>query len=552
MFFFLLASCVFLFVAFYAAWSTITLEQNYRRASTMGIPLVRIPVDPLNIPWQVIEPHFWKFIDFFHIPMPRNSVMLRRGWHFRVKAEMHEEMGTLWAFVTPRDIHLNVCDADALREIYARRGDFVRPREFYELLAAYGPCVSTVGPEEWGRQRKILAAPFQNESIMGYVWNESISQAQQMVEAWTKKGAMIRVAKDTRTLSLNVLAAIGFRKSFKFESSESKNTGSADESFSYRDALQMVLDNAILVMVVGRTHLLYSWLPAWIRRIGKAADDFQKHMEKMLEEEMASLNRGEKGTGTIMTNFVRALDQHQQDPTKGMSAEEVFGNTFVINFAGHDTTANSFSFAVLLLGANPDVQEWVAEELKRVIAGSTDGSWDYATLFPKLVRCRAVLLETLRLFPPIMSLPKATNDQPQKLTAAGRTVIVPPKTGVFGSVLGTHTYPGYWPDPLAWKPSRWIELAASGEETVMMPNRITYFPWSDGLQNCPGQKFSQVEFVAVVATLLNEHRIRPQRKAGESVEDMQKRVRGVANDCDAIMILRVRDADQVRVKLERV
>jgi cytochrome P450 len=254
--------------------------------------------------------------------------------------------------------------------------------------------VSTANPDEWGRQRKVLAAPFQNESIMGYVWDESISQAQQMVEAWTKKDAVIRVAKDTRTLSLNVLAAIGFRKSFNFESSASEDSGSANENFSYRDALQMVLDNAILVMVVGRKHLLYSWLPAWIRRIGKGADDFQKHMEKMLDDEMASLNRGEKGTGTIMTNFVRALDQHQRDDTKGMSAEEVFGNIFVINFAGHDTTANSFSFAVLLLGANPDVQEWIAEEVKQATAGSPEGSWDYATLFPKLVRCRAVLVST--------------------------------------------------------------------------------------------------------------------------------------------------------------
>jgi cytochrome P450 len=404
---------------------------------------------------------------------------------------------------------------------------------------------------------------------MRHVWNESISQAQQMVRAWTKRDAVIRVATDTRTLSLNVLAAIGFSQSFKFESKGTEKTLSANEDFSYRDALQMVLDHAILVMVVGRKHLVYSWLPEWVRRIGKAADDFQKHMEKMLEDELASLNRGEKGTGTIMTNFVRALDQHQQDNTKGMSTEEVFGNTFIINFAGHDTTANSFSFAVLLLGANPDVQEWIAEEVKQAMAASTAGDWDYAALFPKLLRCRSVLVskasvgsarldlttaqyETLRLYPPIMSLPKTTTSEPQRLTAEGRTIIIPPKTRVFGSVLGTQTYPGYWSDPLVWKPSRWIDRDVSGKEAIVIPDRITYFPWSDGVQNCPGQKFSLVEFVAVMATLLNEHRIRPERKAGESVEKMQERVHRVANDCEAIMILRVKDADQVKVTLDKV
>lgn len=225
---------------------------------------------------------------------------------------------------------------------------------------------------------------------MSDVWYESITQTQQMIEAWTRSDANIRVAKDTRTLSLNVLAAIGFRKSFKFQSS-GKNSKGPDESYSYRDALQMVLDNAILVMVLGRKHLLYSWLPAWIRGIGKAADDFQRHMEKMLDDEMGVLNRGEKGTGTIMTSFVRALDKHQKDSTKGMSAEEVFGNIFVINFAGHDTTANAFGFAVLLLAADPEVQEWITEEVKQATIGSTE-DWGYATLFPKLVRCRAVLV----------------------------------------------------------------------------------------------------------------------------------------------------------------
>lgn len=77
-------------------------------------------------------------------------------------------------------------------------------------------------------------------------------------------------------------------------------------------------------------------------------------------------------------------------------------------------------------------------------------------------------------------------------------------------------------------------------------------PWSDGLQNCPGQKFSQVEFVAVLAKLLKEHRIRPVRQNGESFEDMQQRVRSVANDTDALMILRVRNADQVKVTLDKV
>jgi hypothetical protein len=40
----------------YLAWSLIAMEINYRRASSMGIPLVRLPVDPMNIVWLILEP----------------------------------------------------------------------------------------------------------------------------------------------------------------------------------------------------------------------------------------------------------------------------------------------------------------------------------------------------------------------------------------------------------------------------------------------------------------------------------------------------------------
>src|SRR5438270_11430940 len=43
----------------YATWSLIALEANYKRARSMNIPLIRIPIDPLNIPWQVFGSHIW-------------------------------------------------------------------------------------------------------------------------------------------------------------------------------------------------------------------------------------------------------------------------------------------------------------------------------------------------------------------------------------------------------------------------------------------------------------------------------------------------------------
>lgn len=40
---------------------------------------------------------------------------------------------------------------------------------------------------------------------------------------------------------------------------------------------------------------------------------------------------------------------------------------FVFNFAGHDTTAHTLTFATFFLAANPDVQDWVSEEINHVM-----------------------------------------------------------------------------------------------------------------------------------------------------------------------------------------
>jgi cytochrome P450 len=46
--------------------------------------------------------------------------------------------------------------------------------------------------------------------------------------------------------------------------------------------------------------------------------------------------------------------------------DEIFGNIFVINFAGHDTTAHTLGFTMFLLVVDVKVQDWVRDEVRRV------------------------------------------------------------------------------------------------------------------------------------------------------------------------------------------
>jgi hypothetical protein len=49
--------------------------------------------------------------------------------------------------------------------------------------------------------------------------------------------------------------------------------------------------------------------------------------------------------------------------------------------------------------------------------------WDYKTVFPRLKRYRAVLLETLRICPPIMAVPKWTSGKTQPFEVGEQLLI---------------------------------------------------------------------------------------------------------------------------------
>ena len=242
---------------------------------------------------------------------------------------------------------------------------------------------------------------------MQFVWNEALGQAREMLQTWISnvEPGIQSYAQGTRMLSLNVLAATGFCQSYKFRSSNQPET---KEVRTYRDALEIVLDNALLLMIVPPRMLLLPLLPKAWARIGKSAADFKRYMMHMLDEETSLLHQGKPGTGSLMTSLVRALDTQQkevpsasnisgQPPSKGLTVEEIYGNIFVINFAGHLSTASTLPFSMLLLAANPQIQDWVAEEVQEVTSKRDIEEWDYSETFSDLKRCQAVLMRILYL-----------------------------------------------------------------------------------------------------------------------------------------------------------
>ncbi|CAJ2510407.1 Uu.00g051100.m01.CDS01 [Anthostomella pinea] len=542
----------------YIAWSIACLETNVRKARSLKVPIVRLPIDSNNVFWIILQPHVWKFLDglpFSWSSYPRFVRFSRRGWYFAERAEAHVQLGPVWALVSPIAINMHFADPDTIHDIVTRRGDFQRPAKELALLELYGPCISTAKWDDWPRHRKVMATPF-NETIMKFVWEESVRQAKGMLHSWSsaRSTGIPSYQKDTRTLSLNVLAATGFRRSYDFRGSAEPAT---DEIGSYRDSLQTVLDDIIpdAGTVPYPPH-----------------DARKRHMVEMLDKETTALQQGKPGSGTIMTSLVRAANMpHQGAATasdsdlrgakKGLSADEVFGNLFVINFAGHDTTANTLAFAMLLLASRPDVQAWVASEIAYVTGDRPLEACDYNDLFPQLKRCRAVIYETLRLYPPVPALPSITSNGTQHLRIGDRTLYIPEGVNLTVNLRAMQVHPQYWSDGNVWQPSRWISNSAPigspspspdqlVREQFSEPSKSIFFPWGEGPQICPGKKFAEVEGVAVLASLFGGHRISAKKQSGESDEGALGRVDSCLNDVDLEMLLRLKDADQVTLVCE--
>jgi len=122
---------------------------------------------------------------------------------------------------------------------------------------------------------------------------------------------------------------------------------------------------------------------------------------------------------------------------------------------------------------------------------------------PALESCsylEACIKETMRLYPPI------PNHLPRHVLPGGITIddhFIPENTHVGVVHYTLFRNPDYFPDPLAWRPERWIPDPAHGvtEESVQNAQKA-FFPFSAGPRVCVGQTVAEMELRAVFARAL--------------------------------------------------
>jgi cytochrome P450 len=233
---------------------------------------------------------------------------------------------------------------------------------------------------------------------------------------------------------------------------------------------------------------LLEYIPlGWVRQLHRA----RRRMDELIARMIAERRRDAVDRGDLLSMLLRAQDD--MGDTGGMTDRQLRDELVTLLMAGHETTANALTWSWYLLSQHPDARTALEQEIRRVCGDRLPTAADV----PSLVYTRAVLAESMRLFPPAYLLGRralADYDVP------GTDYVLPKGTVVLLSQYLLHRDPRFWDAPEQFRPERW--LVDEGER-----RRYAYFPFGGGPRICIGEHFAWMEGALVLATIARRWRL---------------------------------------------
>ena len=193
------------------------------------------------------------------------------------------------------------------------------------------------------------------------------------------------------------------------------------------------------------------------------------------------------------SNLLSMLLAARDDAGKGFGDQELRDHLMTFFLAGHETTALTLTFTLALLSKHPDVEKCLRAEMSSVLGDRPPTASDLS----RLPYARAVILESMRLYPPAWAIGREALED---ITVAGYHV--PKGSQLWMMQWINHRDPRYFPEPLRFTPDRWL-----GGLERSLP-KFAYYPFGGGHRICIGNQFAMMEAVLALVTLMRRVRIR--------------------------------------------
>lgn len=500
---------IFLPAMFWLLHRAYKLFTNYRAARSFDIPIVVLPVSFEEIWWMPLRPLF-SWVQQLPFGLGDWYIYTNMGWPTEDRARTSNRLGENFVLCSPASNIVATCYPPAIQTIFGDHKNWPQPPSQAGLFAFYGQNVSSTNGVEWQRHRKITSSAF-NENSFREVWNETTIRAKNLNFEGESERSLGRIRSTFDVLAMQVLANVGFGQEMPLTTVPPGHRQSLMESLGF--ILQHILLTAVFNSLKAPDYLL----PDTLRKLKISVAELRLYMEEsVLRHMQASKEQSENSQKTsLLGAMVKANESEKQQLHKStgrpsyLTESELYGNLFVFNLAGYETTASSLTFALSYLAAYPETQDWVFEELEEYYNHRSDDA-SYDLVYSKLVRCLAIMYETLRLASPAPMLvrsPTTPMELPITTASGTRSVVIKPGTTVGGHFYGGHLSSRWGKDTEVFNPQRFVSTSQSGEEALVVPEGPMYSPWIFGTRVCPGKKFSQVEFVALVAQILSEWKI---------------------------------------------
>ncbi|KAH9057200.1 cytochrome P450 [Lactarius vividus] len=428
-----------------------------------------------------------------------------KGWELRT-------MDRQVAMIPWPKAAIYLADAAAIKEVTTYRAKFPKPVYLYEGLSAFGGNIIASEGEDWKRYRTISAPAF-SERNTRLVWDETIRIMFDLFDnVWGDSPEIVldHCVDITLPIALFVVGVAGFGRRVTWASDL---TVPAGHQMPFKDALHIVSTNLILKMGVPNWAMK---LTERTRRVNLAFDELRQYMVEMVDARISAETKEERHD-----LFSGLLDAAHDNPdgSVAITEKELIGNMFIFLLAGHETTSHTLCFTFALLALYPDEQELLYQQIKGILV-DLDGTPTYEDM-NRFTLSLAVLYETLRMFPPVSSIPKyATEDTSLTVANAngGETTFpVPSGTRVDFHVPGLHYNPRYWKDPHTFRPERFL-----GEWP-----RNAFLPFSSGARGCLGRRFFETESIAAITMMISKYRVEVKEEPeflGETFEQRYARI----------------------------
>ena len=356
---------------------------------------------------------------------------------------------------------------DTVREVLVTKNDSLhKPTVTKQAVKDIsGENLFSSDGDYWKTQRKLIQPAFHTQRIREYA-DIMVDYAHMMVNRW-QDDETYDIYHEMTDVTMNIVVKTLFDVDITTDTSE---LGSAMNTIFH------IADNRLKRIVQ-----IPMWIPtAENRELSNATDIIQSRLDKIIQERRES---GED-KGDLLSMLLMAQDE---DTGLGMTDKQVYHEVIALFAAGHETTANTITWTLLLLAQNPDIKQKLQTEIDTVI-GNRRATMDDLR---QLSYTEMVVKESMRIYPTAWAM---TRQAIEPVEIGGHQL--PKNALVMVSPWTIHRDERWWDHPEEFRPER---FSPENEDTIV---KYSYIPFGGGPRICIGNAFAMMEAKLVLATIL--------------------------------------------------